>query len=77
MERIYNDDFLKLKTKAQLNELLEKVKRNDGGLTQPEQKKNIEKLEYFISGGASLRDKAIIADMEAGQADISDIGGMN
>ena len=73
--RIYEEEFLNTKTNAELNRMLEGIKRNDGNLTVEEQEKNIEILEVHINGGTSLRDESIAADMMAGQADISDMGG--
>lgn len=72
--RVYTDAMLDGKSISQLNSLLNSVKTNEL-LTNKEQSMNIDILNARINGYATLRDAIILSDIEAGKADISDIGG--
>ena len=72
--RLYTQDLLEGKTKEQLNVMLDNVKTSIV-FTDKEKVANIEILECKINGGVNSRNDAILRDIEAGMADIDDLGG--
>ena len=71
--RLFTLEQLKGRSLSSLTVTLDGVMTSDE-LTEEEKRLNIEILEFAISGGMSkARNEAILADIKAGEADISDI----
>lgn len=78
--RLYDQsELVKLKESpggiVELERKLSMVKSNED-LTDEEKDKNIEMIHFALTGEVSVK-QSVLDDIEAGQADISDIGGMN
>ena len=72
--RLYTQNLLEGKSRDQLISMLDNVKTSIV-LTEEEKAANIEILEVKINGGVNSRNDAILRDIEAGMADIDDLGG--
>lgn len=72
--RVYTEKQLARKSNSQLHQMLENVKVSKD-LTAEEKDLNIAALEFKINGSSCRRNNAILKDIQAGSADISDITG--
>ena len=74
MYKVFNQEELKLKGKAEVLKLKERVMISDASVLVRE--KNLEAIEVYLNGGVkTLRDKSILEDIKASKPDTSDIGG--
>ncbi len=78
--RLYNqNDLIELKdADGGVSELKRRLAMVEGSndLTGEEKDKNIEMIKFALTGEVSV-SKQVLEDIEAGQADTSDMGGMN
>lgn len=72
---VLDEDGNKIKrTKLQLQTMLDMVKGSND-LSRDEIEQNVKEIEFLLNGGASKRREDILRDIEAGSADIDDMGG--
>ena len=69
--KIFTQQELSTMSKARLKDLADSIKVSDASLELKE--RNLAEVQIALNGGTKYTIKEVIEDIEAGQADISDI----